>query len=1009
MKAGGGPAADEVFVPSDDQRHVIEHPLSPLLVVAGAGTGKTTVMAARMLHLVEQGLATPHQILGLTFTNKAAANFKQRVRERLGADADVTVSTYHGFGASLVAAHALELGLDAGTQVLNRAQAWQLLFSVFDEFRFERRSSFAPTLLVEDALALASRCADHLVTVEEVVADCEEVASSGRWKRQREAAAKRLELCQVVAAYQRRKRERNLIDFGDQVNLAVRLLEERPELALALRAQHPVALLDEYQDTNYAQRVLLQLIYPPGSPVTAVGDDMQSIYGFRGAHLGNILAFVEHFPPAESRPLEVNRRSGDALVRLANRIQQQVPRSLPKQLMALPGAASTSIECFVAADDAEEAAEIAREVEELGAPWSSHAVLCRKRRLIGAVASALEERQVPVEVVGAGGLLDRPEIVDLVSWLEVLADLSSSVALLRILQGPRYRLGWRDLAALSRRARALRGPDQDGVVLADALDDLDAVTDLSAAARGRLATFCRERRCLSALAARLSVLDLAEAVTQRTGLWESAGPRGRENLLRFFDLAARFAPVEGDPGLLAFVEYLQLLDQSEEELAEAHLSDVDAVRVMTIHQAKGLEFPHVWVPGLAGGSGRGWGIFPDSRAGDNPLGQASALPWWIRPDDEGMPDWRDKANTEAGIDAEVRRRREDEEWRLLYVACTRAQRRLVCSTAHWYPGPAEPQGPSVFYEHISSQTDLVRERFRHEPAAVDPSTAAKERRRAAAGRPLVPPVEHDEETAVSVLDWRQETPAAAPRALPGTFSVTDLVSYARCPLQYYWSAVRPLPRAPSPAASLGIEVHAWIEERAKHPLGVIDPDDVGDRSERDPGPGPVSCPADAPSSPSPSSAALKASFMNSSYATCEPIGVEAPFELVFDSLLVRGRIDAVYERQGKIELVDFKTGLPPVPGDGGATVQLDLYALAAVDTWGTDPERLLTTNCYLGAGTAPQLQTRSWDQRRIDEVRAALGRWVRGVADRRFEARPGDWCRRCEFLPYCRPGQAAVE
>ena len=132
MKAGGGPAADEVFVPSDDQRHVIEHPLSPLLVVAGAGTGKTTVMAARMLHLVEQGLATPHQILGLTFTNKAAANFKQRVRERLGADADVTVSTYHGFGASLVAAHALELGLDAGTQVLNRAQAWQLLFSVFD-------------------------------------------------------------------------------------------------------------------------------------------------------------------------------------------------------------------------------------------------------------------------------------------------------------------------------------------------------------------------------------------------------------------------------------------------------------------------------------------------------------------------------------------------------------------------------------------------------------------------------------------------------------------------------------------------------------------------------------------------------------------------------------------------------------------------------------------------------------------------------------------------------------
>ncbi len=916
------------------------------------------------------------------------------MRDRLGPDADVTVSTYHSFGASLVAAHRLELGLDPGTQVLNRAQAWQLLFAVFDEFGFERRSAFAPTLLVDDALALASRCADHLVTVEAVAADCKQVMDTGRWRRQRETAAKRLELCQVVTAYQRRKQERNLIDYGDQVSLAVRLLTEQPALADALREQHPVALLDEYQDTNYAQRVLLQRIYPPGSAITAVGDDMQSIYAFRGAHLGNIFAFVDHFPPAQRRPLETNRRSGQHLVRLANRIQEQVPRSLPKELVALSGAAPTAIDCFLAADDAEEAAEIAREVAELGPPWSQNAVLCRKRRLIGAVAAALEQASVPVEVVGAGGLLDRPEIVDLVSWLEVLSDLSSSVALLRVLQGPRYRIGWRDLAALSRHARAVRPEHQEGVVLADALEDLDAVIHLSPAGRGRLSAFCREHYELARVATRLSVLDLAEAVAQQTGLWAAAGSKGRENLLRFFDLAARFAPVNGEPGLLAFVEYLQLLDETEEELAEAHHTDADAVRVMTIHQAKGLEFSRVWVPGLAGGSGRGWGIFPDSRAGDNPMGQASSLPWWVRPDDEGMPDWREKRNTEAAIDQEVRTRREEEEWRLLYVACTRAQRRLVCSAAHWYPGPAEPQGPSVFYDFMAAQDDLVHERFRHEPAAVDPATAAKERRRAASSRPEVEPVETDEGSPGALLRAHKPTPAPE-RPLPTAFSVTDLVAYARCPLQYYWSAVRPLPRPPSPAAQLGADVHAWIEERSGRPAGVVHPVDA-----HAPDPGGARSHAAPPR--------LRASFLNSPYASLQPVGVEASFELVVDGHLVRGRVDAVYERDGHTELVDFKTGRRPPPGDRGATVQLDLYALAAVETWGVAPSRIRTTNCYLGADGEAELDQRPCDDQRIEAVRQALTGWLRRIDERRFPAHPGAWCSRCDFLPFCPPGRAAA-
>src|SRR5437764_10339035 len=208
--------------------------------------------------------------------------------------------------------------------------------------------------------------------------------------------------------------------------------------------------------------------------------------------------------------------------------------------------------------------------------------------------------------------------------------------------------------------------------------------------------------------------------------------RFRTSMLRFRDRDERFCPVEGDAGLPAFLEHLRLIEESEEDVAEAHPSDVDAVKVMTIHQAKGLEYPCVYVPGLAGkGTSR---IFPDiQRGGENPLTSGAALPWWLQEDDLGIPDWR-TAKAESAINDVFRERKLAEEWRLFYVACTRAQERLVCSAAQWYPGPAEPQGPSIFYDFLLRHPDLVTERFHHAPPVTDPDVAAKERNREAALR-----------------------------------------------------------------------------------------------------------------------------------------------------------------------------------------------------------------------------------------------------------------------------------
>ncbi len=978
------------FILTTEQRAAAEADLGGQLLVAGAGTGKTTVMAQRILYLVSTGAVRADQVLGLTFTNKAAAHLKAKVRDALGADADVTVGTYHSFGASLVADHALELDLHPETRILNRAQAWQLLYGVFDEFRFEHRRTMYPQILLDQALTLASRCADHLVPIDAVLEDCEAIVAGPGTAKIREAAAMRGELCQVVAAYGRRKRERRLLDFGDQIALAVRLLTERPDLAEALHAQHPVVLLDEYQDTNFAQRRLLQLVYPTGAGVTAVGDDMQSIYGFRGAHLANILRFGEHFPPVTTRPLQTTFRFGPRLVTLANRIQGNVAESLPKVLSVPPDAPDTTIECFLAADDAEEAGTIAEDVAKRmvdGEPCGGTAVLCRKRRLIPTIAAALEGAGVPVEVIGASGLLDRPEVVDLVAWLQLLADGDAAVALLRILQGPRYRICLRDLAAVTRHARA------GGITVMDALGDVETITDLSDAARQRLRGFLSERAALSAAANRMPVLDLTEAIVERTGLWAASGTLGRENLLRFLDVAEAFTPVEGDAGLPAFVEYLQLLDESDDDLAEAHLTDADAVKVMTIHQAKGLEFDTVYVPGLAGrGSSR---IFPDVRAGENALTNSSALPWWLREDD-GIPPW--PGTTQKEIEEVIRRRRLDEEWRLLYVACTRARRRLVCSAAHWYPGPQEPQGPSDFHDFVSAQTDLVTERFRHDAATVNPDVAAKERQRAAARRyadQVAPrPAAAPTQLRLDVVD--AGVPPAA-RLAPAALSVTGLVTYARCPKQFYWTVVRPLPRRSSAAARLGTEIHRWIEQRAGRQLALIEPEPEAGDDDSDAIPGGANVAAE-----------MRASFLAGPWADLDPVRVEAPFVLVAGGHLVRGRIDAVYERDGRLELVDFKTGRPAAEGDRAAGTQLDLYGLAAIDAWAADPDRLRTTYCYLRAGGPPTTVSTDWDAATVSAVRSRLAKTLDAMAESRFGATPGRWCRGCDFLSFCPAGTAEM-
>ncbi|WP_189981444.1 ATP-dependent helicase [Streptomyces capoamus] len=788
-----------------EQTACITAPPAPQVIVAGAGSGKTTVMAARVVWLVGTGQVAPEQVLGLTFTNKAAGELAERVRKAL-VKAGVTdpdalpspdrrsspatapradtlwpdpdnppgepvISTYHAFAGRLLTDHGLRIGLEPSSRLLADATRYQLAARVLREAPGPYSAltrSFAD--LVSDLLTLDSELAEHLVDPEElrawdgVLLRTLEGArlTNADLRRIPETAAARRELADLVQRYRAGKRRRDLLDFGDQIALSARLAGV-PEVGRLLREEFRVVLLDEYQDTSVAQRVLLAGLFGGGTghPVTAVGDPCQAIYGWRGASVANLDDFPDHFPHAGGRPaarqaLSENRRSGGRLLDLANGLAAPL-RAMHAGVEALrpaPGAEyDGTVRCALLPTHAEELDWLADSLAHLvrtGTPPGEIAVLCRTATDFAEIQGALVARDVPVEVVGLSGLLHLPEIADLVAVCEVLQDPGANAALVRLLTGPRWRIGPRDLALLGRRARrlvaharaadgadadrrlaeAVEGVDPSEVIsLADALDTfLEAPLDggdddglpFSPDARVRFARLAAElrdlRRSLSD-----PLMDVLHRVLAVTGLEVelSASPhalaaRRRETLSNFLDIAASFAASDGEATLLAFLGFLRTAAQYEKGLDNALPGGENTVKVLTAHKSKGLEWDVVAVPGLVTGT------FPSAQGREKWTAQAKVLPHALRGDADTLPDvdsW-DARGMKAFHEA-MKDHQHTEELRLGYVTFTRP-RSLLLGSGHWWgPSQKKPRGPSVFlqalYDHCAAGHGEI-EAWAEEPA-----------------------------------------------------------------------------------------------------------------------------------------------------------------------------------------------------------------------------------------------------------------------------------------------------
>ncbi|GAA4346809.1 ATP-dependent helicase [Angustibacter luteus] len=1068
----GAPSAVEIAralgrpEPTPEQVAVIEAPLAPLLVVAGAGSGKTETMAARVIWLVAGGVVAPDEVLGLTFTRKAAGELGQRIRSRLralrraglwsapDADLDVTVSTYHAFAGRLVREHGMRLGIEPEAQLLTEASCWQLASEVVEGWLGDMDSvDFAMSTVVDAVLAVSAECAEHLVSPDELdaylanrIAHVEALPyndsrAAGRYSDVAELLQRlqaRRQLLPIVRAYADAKRIRDRLDFGDQLALSAQLAASVPRLAEEARDQYRAVLLDEFQDTSHAQLVMLEALFGDGHGVTAVGDPHQSIYGWRGASADTLAGFAARFraddgQPATVRHLSTSWRNPTSVLAVANAVAAPLQATTTVQvrdLQARTGADVGSVEVRSLETSSLEATSVAQWLSQhwLGpdgerVPGRTAAVLCRKRSQFTDVEAALLAAGLPYEVVGLGGLLSTPEVADLVCALHVVHDPSRGDMLMRLLTGPTCRLGAHDLTVLagwsrelhaerSGRGSGIAAPEEPSIV--EALDELPAPdwTDrdgraLSAPARSRLQRLSdtvRDLRGRTSLALpdlvaeveRALLLDVEVASRPRV-----APGQARAHLDALADVAAGFEATAERATLGAFLVWLAAADEQEHGLEPGQVEvNEQAVQVMTVHAAKGLEWDVVAVPGLVEGGFPqhrvqvragvdGWAV---PRVNDKGwLGGLGKVPHALRGDRDGLPDVRWSAAPDQKVllaelkdfyaacgDHELA-----EERRLAYVAFTRAKESLLL-TSHSWGSALNPRMPSRFL------CELVPGLPMGEPTVDQRVVAAV---RVGEVRPM-PPADVDKPTdpALSGAPWPvdplggrravveagaarvdqamsalpfdlapdgqpdAETQDASDRAitlllaerdrlqdnaitveLPTHLSASRLVQLRADPAELALTLRRPMPRRPHPSSRRGTAFHAWVE-RHLGAASILDVVELPGAADDD--------------SDDLGLRELQEHFLATEWASRKVVAVEVPVETPVDGTVLRARIDAVFARDdGGVDIVDWKTGAPPTGAQARARdVQLAVYRLAWHRLHGIPLERVGAAFCYVSTG-----------------------------------------------------------
>jgi DNA helicase-2/ATP-dependent DNA helicase PcrA len=1052
--------------PSKEQIPIIESlHLGPTVVIAGAGSGKTETMSARVLWLVANGIVKPEEILGLTFTRKAAGELSSRIRKRLRQlraigllpkdpdtkneiDIAVSVSTYHSYAGRVLSEHAIRMGVDASSDPIGEAAAWQIANNIVNNFASEATNgsdiSHSAKTIVDKVMGLSAALGEHGKTTAEVREFCESIldkfatisdSQSNDPVRDLQSSLKeRLAILPMVDEYERYRFERGLLTFNDQMSLVAKLVngDFGQEIIDAERAKFKIVLLDEYQDTSVSQVKFLSALYGNGHAVTAVGDPNQAIYGWRSASAQTLDTFGRHFVgTSSSECIEHNLlttwRNDKNILEIANKTVDKIGEQIVarggkaasvKRLDLRPNAGSGTLLCGQYETLAMEAAGIAEHFEKhwfaperLAEPDSpqTFAVLVRSRKYISEIEQALRSRNIPVEVVGLGGLIHVPEVADILALLRVLTFPDNGSSLMRLLTGPRLAIGAKDLAALGKFSRSLiENFDQSlgktvGKIMetpnADVMEAeefamgsaIEALEVFEKAPKGnfsevgyeRLLKFSKELRELrryltgsitDAIMEAERFLFLDTEVMVRDGF-----AQGRKHLDAFLDEAAKFSRNGGT--ISTFLEWLKIADTEEGGLKPVSVAaNKHAVQILTIHAAKGSEWDFVAVPGLVTEN------FPNSGKNlDLWTSNSAALPISLRGDAAQFDDFVFPSGTPKHVEVRKaldvvkeswKKRREEEEWRLAYVAFTRAKINLL-ATASWFGNGMDPVDASALYNLVEAVVDSIDSTNSNEPKnkifeMAKPTTENPTRTKPRTGTWPVksPRSERVQESidfvlktsefaspqelldaaktpdeiglandAIALIVEVSERSADLQVKLPNRMSVSTLVNLAEDPDALALNIRRPMPNHIDKFARRGTAFHLWIEAQYKDPQ-VLDEDELYgiDDAQRNLDDLPLE--------------ELKSTWLASDWAKRDPApgGIEVPFETVLGGILLRGRIDAVYEKDGHYEVVDWKTGKTKSGDDlAAAAIQLAMYRLAYSKLFGIKLENISAAFHYVGS------------------------------------------------------------
>jgi DNA helicase II / ATP-dependent DNA helicase PcrA len=1006
-----------------EQRRAVTHDAGPLLVVAGAGTGKTQVITRRIAWLIGTRRARPSEILALTFTDKAAEEMQARVDQLVPYGyTDAVISTFHAFGDRIVREFALELGLPTDTRVLTRPEVVIFLKERLFEFELdEYRPLGDPTRFLGALASLFSRCKDEDVSPQSYLdfaaslsAATDVMAASGErgdeLEALRERARREGELARAFARYQELLRRAGLIDFGDQVSLGLRLLRESPAARWELQRRFRYVLVDEFQDTNSAQSELVELLSATHGNVVVVGDDDQSIYKFRGAAISNILEFKRRHPTCRQVVLRRNYRSRapilDAsyrLVRFNDPDRLEVRNGIDKRLVPERRGDERPVRNMAFATGSEEADWIAREVAARianGSRPKDFAVLVRANADADPVLRSLTLAAVPWRFSGTSGLYSRPEIRLLLAFLRSIADLSSSVDLYALAASEVYGLGGEDLTTIVNAAR------RRNRTLWDVVEELvrqPGLLRLTPATRASLERLVADVRRYTTLAHERPAGEVLYQFLRQSGLLSKlastesvAAEEALQNIARFFDIVRSQSDLLPDDRVVFVAGHLQTLIDAGDDPATAEIdSDADALAVLTVHKAKGLEFPVVFMIGLIDGR------FP-ARTRREPLGLPTELVNEVLP--EG--------------DAHLQ-----EERRLFYVGMTRARDELFLSHAADYGGKRVRRVSQFVLEAL----DMPAASSAGAGAGSAAEGAHSPLERLASFEPKAAPVE----------------PGRSPVEGPLSLSFYQVDDYLTCPLKYKYVHVLRVPIAPHHSIVYGSALHQAVQEfhRRQAKGNVMSEEELDaafDRAWSNEG---FLTREHEEARMAAGRAALRRFRAGQLESTAVvPAHVEREFSFLLDGDRIRGRMDRVDierlppdepgagapdgdgepERQHadvaaptlpglhpeRVTITDYKSSDVRDPAKAKErarnSLQLQIYAMAFQAESGRLPDALQLW--FLESGLVGRVEV---DEKKLDKARASIRQAAAGIRALNFEATPEYIaCGYCAFRDIC-PSSAA--